>query len=257
VTGTYQMGSLLDGTLKKFANAKDAPRIGRIKLGTESNGGFKNIAISNCVFEGCHGLALETVDGALLEDVAITNLTMRDIVTAPIFLRLGARMRGPANVPVGQLRRILISNIVASNVNPQQCSILSGVPDHALEDIKISDVFIQHQGGGTKEQAALHPPEGENQYPEPNMFGVTPAQGFYLRHVKNIDMSHIEIASLAPDARPGFALEDVQVADFLRVKTQNEPGVPTFSLRNVDSFNCALSRGVADTTLAHVLDKTI
>jgi polygalacturonase len=247
----------LDGTLKKFANAKDAPRIGRIKLGTESNGGFKNIAISNCVFEACHGLALETVDGALLEDVAITNITMRDIVTAPIFLRLGARMRGPANVPVGQLRRILISNIVASNVNSQQCSILSGIPDHALEDIKISDVFIQHQGGGTKEQAALHPPEGENQYPEPNMFGVTSAQGFYLRHVKNIDMSHIEIASLAPDARPGFVLEDVQVADFLRVKAQKEPGVPTFSLHNVKDFSCALSRGVPDSTLAHVLDKTI
>ena len=42
---------------------------GRIKLGTESNGGFSNISISNCVFEGCQGLALETVDGALLEDI--------------------------------------------------------------------------------------------------------------------------------------------------------------------------------------------
>ena len=124
VTGTYEMGSLLDGTLKKFPAGTNVPRIGRIKLGTESNGGFKNIAISNCVFEGCHGLALETVDGALLEDIAITNITMRDIVTAPIFLRLGARMRGPANVPIGKLRRVLISNIVASNVDPKQCSIL-------------------------------------------------------------------------------------------------------------------------------------
>ncbi len=257
VTGTYQMGSLLDGTLKKFPGAKDAPRIGRIKLGTESNGGFKNIAISNCVFEGCHGLALETVDGALLEDIAITNITMRDIATAPIFLRLGARMRGPANVPVGQLRRVLISNIVASNVNPQQCSIMSGIPDHAIEDIKISDVFIQHQGGGTREQAALHPPEKENQYPEPNMFGVTPAQGFYLRHVKNLDMSHIEITSIAPDARPGFVLDDVKGADFLRVKMQREASVPTFALHDVQDFNCALSRGVPETTLAQATDKKI
>jgi hypothetical protein len=134
---------------------------------------------------------------------------------------------------------------------------LSGVPDHSIEDIKISDVYIQHQGGGTKEQAALQPPEGENQYPEPNMFGVTPAQGFYLRHVKNVDMSHIEIASMAPDARPGFVLDDVETADFLRVKTQREAGTPTFSLRNVKDFNCSLSRGVSDTTLEHVLDKTI
>jgi polygalacturonase len=69
---------------------------GRIKCGTESNGGFINIAISNCVFEGCQGLALETVDGALLEDITVTNITMRDIISCPIFLRLGARLRGPS-----------------------------------------------------------------------------------------------------------------------------------------------------------------
>ncbi len=81
------------------------------------------------------------------------------------------------------------------------------------------------------------------------MFGVTPAQGFYLRHVKNIDMSHIEITSIAPDARPGFVLDDVQGAEFLRVKMEKEAGVPTFSLRDVQDFNCALSRGVPDTTV--------
>ncbi|MHB1745241.1 MAG: rhamnogalacturonidase, partial [Acidobacteriaceae bacterium] len=203
------------------------------------------------------GLALETVDGALLEDIAITNITMRDLVSAPIFLRLGARMRGPANVPIGQMRRVLISNIVASSVDPQLCSILSGIPGHAIEDVKISDVFIQHRGGGTREQAALRPPEMENGYPEPNMFGVTPAQGFYLRHVENIDMSHIEIASLAPDARPGFVLDNVKDADFLRIKVQRAEGIPLFSLKDVENFTCSLSRGVPDTTLAQVTEKTL
>jgi polygalacturonase len=257
VTGTYQLGSLLDGTFKKFPAGSKAPRIGRIKLGTESNGGFKNIAISNCIFEGCHGLALETVDGALLEDIAITNITMRDIVTAPIFLRLGARMRGPKGAAIGQLRRVLINNIVASNVDPQQCSILSGIPGHAIQDIQISDIFIQHQGCGTRQQAELRPPEVDNQYPEPNMFGVTPAQGFYLRHVKNIDMSHVEIASLQPDQRPDFMLDDVMDADFLRIKTQREQGVPVFSLHNVENFSSNLCRGIPDSTLEHVADKTL
>ena len=67
---------------------------GRIKFGTESNGGFKNITISNCVFESCRGFALETVDGAHFEDITVTGVTMRN-VTAPFFLRLGARLRGP------------------------------------------------------------------------------------------------------------------------------------------------------------------
>src|SRR5205085_101055 len=126
----YDIGSLLDATYKKNvteAPDKDGPT-GRIKLGTESNGGFKNITISNIVFDHCRGLALETVDGGLLEDVSVTNITMRDVMNSPIFLRLGRRMRGPANTPVGQLRRVNISNIVAYNVDPRYASIIAGFP---------------------------------------------------------------------------------------------------------------------------------
>jgi polygalacturonase len=78
VSGCWQLGTLLDGTYKRQQTGG-----GRIKCGTESNGGFINIAISNCVFEGTQGLALETVDGALLEDITVSNITMRDITSAP------------------------------------------------------------------------------------------------------------------------------------------------------------------------------
>lgn len=61
-------------------------RTGRIKCGTESNGGFRNIAIANCIFESCRGLALETVDGGVMEDIMVVGITMRDIRNAPIFL---------------------------------------------------------------------------------------------------------------------------------------------------------------------------
>ena len=109
----YDIGSLLDGTYKK--NVKEAPDrdgpTGRIKLGTESNGGFKNITISNIVFDHCRGLALETVDGGLLVDVTITNITMRDVKNAPIFLRLGSRLRAPKGAVPGELRTINISNV--------------------------------------------------------------------------------------------------------------------------------------------------
>ena len=82
----YDEGTLLDGTYKRSHNPEYGYHpTGRIKFGTESNGGFKNITVSNCVFDYCKGLALETVDGGLLEDVAIANITMRDIVNDPIF----------------------------------------------------------------------------------------------------------------------------------------------------------------------------
>ena len=84
---------------------------GGIKFGTESNGGFKNITIANCIFDRSRGLALETVDGGLIEDIIISNITMRDVTTALIFLRLGSRMRGPKDTPIGAIRRVTISNI--------------------------------------------------------------------------------------------------------------------------------------------------
>ena len=120
VSGCYQLGTLLDGTFRKFTpemlKAQRVAQNGRIKCGTESNGGFKNITISNCVFEGCQGLALESEDGALCEDIAISNITMRDNVDGPLFFRLGARLRGPKAVTqVGTMRRIVIDGIVSYN----------------------------------------------------------------------------------------------------------------------------------------------
>ncbi|HKN61215.1 MAG TPA: hypothetical protein VJW93_08565, partial [Candidatus Acidoferrales bacterium] len=247
----------IDGTWKRFDPGFKVPRTGRIKFGTESNGGFKNIAISNCVFEACGGLALETVDGALLEDIAITNITMREITNAPIFLRLGSRMRGPKDTPVGQLRRISISNIVCSNSASRFGSIISGIPDHPIEDVRLSNIYIQHRGGGTQADAGIAVAEKENAYPEPDMFGAMPAHGFYIRHVRGLEMSHIEIEPMAPDARPAFALDNVQSADLLRIRARQPAGVPTFALKSVDDFNLYLSRPLPDMHLDRVEEKTL
>ena len=77
VSGSFEEGTLLDATFKLFPASSDVDRNGRIKMGTESNGGFKNITITNCVFDGCFGLALLSVDGSQIEDVSISNITMR------------------------------------------------------------------------------------------------------------------------------------------------------------------------------------
>lgn len=257
VSGDFQMGALLDASFKHFEPGFRVPRTGRIKFGTESNGGFKNITISNCVFDTCQGIALESVDGALLEDVTISNISMRDITSAPIFLRLGSRMRGPAGVPVGQLRRVILSNIVCSNSASRLGSILSGIPGHEIEDVKIHDIYIQHRGGGTKEDAAIEPPEKENGYPEPGMFGTMPAHGFYARHLKGLEMSNIEIEALQPDARPAFVLNDVQDADFVGIHVPRWPAAPVFSLNNVDGFDLHRCNVAEDVRLNRVERKKL
>ena len=240
----WEMGSMLDGTFKQN---RGGPGTGRIKFGTESNGGFKNITISNCVFTYCRGLALETVDGALLEDVTITNITMRDIGNAPIFMRLGSRMRAPDDAKVGALRRIVISNVVAWNVGGSLSSIISGIPGHDIEDVLIKDIRFYYKGGGTAEQAASQPAEKENTYPEPGMFAPTPAYGFFIRHVKNIQLENVQVSALQPDARPAFDLHDVKGASFFRVSAQKSTGAATFHLRDVFDFSTQFCPGIPDT----------
>ena len=255
----YDIGSMLDATYKR--NVREAPDhdgpTGRLKFGTESNGGFKNIAISNVVFDHCRGLALETVDGGLLEDVTISNITMRDVVNSPIFLRLGSRLRGPKGASVGALRRVNISDVVVYNADPRYASIIGGIPGHDIEDVKLSNVRIYYQGGGTKEQAALQPPERETNYPEPSMFGEIPAYGFFIRHAKNIALSNVEVSYLQEDQRPPFVLNNVQGADFVNVKAQHFPGVPVFTLQNVVDFSAHQCPGVPDTRLAHAEQKKL
>ena len=255
VTGGYEEGTLLDASYKRIGSDK-APRNGRIKFGTESNGGFRNITVTNCVLEDCRGIALETVDGGLLEDVAISNITMRDITDVPFFLRLGSRMRGPEGVPVGQLRRVLISNVVVSNADSRQAAIISGIPDHFIEDIKCDNIYFQHRGGGTKETALISPPEIEHEYPDPNRFGPMPAHGFFIRHVKGVDMRDIEIKPLRDDLRPAFVLDDVDGADFTHVKLPLTAD-KSFVLRNVRSFNLVQSRPIPDTYLDNASQKTL
>ena len=258
VSGDYEEGTLLDGTFRRFdpkrklASYEDVWRTGRIKFGTESNGGFTNITITNCVFDGCHGLALESVDGAILENVTISNLTMRDIYDSPIFIRLGARMRGPASAPLGSIRRVLISNVVCSNVTSPICSIISGIPGQVIEDLRLSNIVIEHQGGGTREQASIRVPEKEKEYPDPDMFGPMPAQGFFLRHVRGIEMDRISIIAQKPDQRPAFVLEDVKSAEFVRVQTPASSAAPIFLLSGVGRFRLRDSPPVADVTLGDV-----
>ena len=251
----YDVGTLLDGTYKReyrAANGTFSPT-GRIKFGTESNGGFKNVTINNCVFDYSRGLALEAVDGALLEDVTISNITMRDISNSPIFLRLGSRLRGPQQTTkVGALRRVIISNVVVHNADPKYASIISGVPGFLIEDVRLSNIRIYAQGGGTKEQAALDPPEREAMYPEPTMFGELPAYGFFIRHVKGLQMRDVEMSYLKSDMRPPIWLNDVSGISFINLRTQRETDVPAFILKDVSNFSLIQSWPLPDQRLERV-----
>ncbi|MEV0405563.1 glycoside hydrolase family 28 protein [Actinoallomurus sp. NPDC050550] len=248
----FDLGTLYDGTYKrgKFG------RTGRIKCGTEANGGFKNIAISNVVFDNCRGLALETVDGGHLEDITVSNITMRD-VQMPFFLRLGSRMRGPSDLQIGTLRRVSISNVTVTGADPRYPSTIAGIPGHPIEDVRISDVRHLMVGGLTPGDAVQNPPELENAYPEPSMFGTLPAFGFFIRHADQVSIENVDVGYQQQDTRPAVVLRDVKRADFHHDKIDKAPDTPTFVLDSVDDFTVTTSRPVADVRLDHVDHKEL
>ena len=225
----YVEGTMLDGT-RDASNTNKSPMhikgfepVGGIKFGTEASGGFKNITVANCTFEHCRGLALEEVDGGNLEDVSVSNLAMRDVSDAAIFIRLGNRARGPNNPPVGFLRRVNIDNVVASGINPRCGVIISGLPGHPIEDITLSNIRLLCRGGGTKADATNQPAELEKGYPEAITFGVLPAYGLYLRHVDGVSLRGVNIRCTTNDLRPAFVLDDVTNADLVDIKPSWSP----------------------------------
>jgi polygalacturonase len=241
----FEEGTLYDGTRSRAIRHRGGP-IGRIKLGTEASGGFRNIAISNCVFEFCRGLALEQVDGAGMEDVVVSNLVMRDVMNAPIFVRLGARLRAPGALAPGTARRIAISNVVAHNVAPDHGIFIAGLPGSPVTDVRLAGIQLHSRGGGTAADAARIVPELPRDYPEPNLFGVLPAWGVYIRHAARIQLRDVTLLALNADARPAIELDDVATADVagLRLPGRN---ADDWVVKNVTGLRVRDSDGQADT----------
>ncbi len=206
----YDLGTMLDGTRRTTQQiAPDRDRVtGRIKLGTESNGGYRRILIEDCSFTHCRGLALETVDGGVMEDVIVRRITMRDVTTAPLFLRIGDRRRGPAGTGVGAIRRVALSEIDATGIDHRFAATIAGLPGHPIEDVTLSRIRLSYRGGGSAGDAARRPEELAGAYPEPSMFGVLPAWGLWVRHARGLTIDRLDLVTTAPDARPPFVIED-------------------------------------------------
>ncbi|ESQ81381.1 glycoside hydrolase family 28 protein [Asticcacaulis sp. YBE204] len=204
----YDLGTLLDGTFGRTQErSPDQDRVtGRIKIGTESNGGFTRIRVRDCRFERSRGLALEMVDGGWIEDVLCENLILTEITTAPIFLRVGARLRGPEGTVVGGIRNVTIRNVTATDILPDYCALIMGLPDSPIEDVTLENISLTYRGGKTVADVAPFIDDLPTAYPEPSMFGITPARGLWARHVKGLKLDNIQVVSSPSDDRPETVL---------------------------------------------------
>lgn len=199
-----------------------------IKLGTETNGGFRNINISGIVVKpsydqkekffgqwiGSSAISLEIVDGGVLENVNVSDITIEG-TESPIFVRLGNRARGyKEGVPVtevGKINGIHLNNIQIRNAGSMGCSI-TGIPGHEVENIWLGNITIHHKGGVTAaDMAKINESikdEKEKEYPESTMWGNLPAKGFFVRHARNIKFNNIEVITEQPDVREVIVIRE-------------------------------------------------
>ena len=214
----YDPGTVYYGTYGETITAapdRDGPT-GRIKFGTESNGGFKNVTIRNCEFKRCRGLALETVDGAPLENIRVSGLKMDDIWNSPIYIRIGDRMRGPKDLPASYARDIKISDVTVTNCDSRYALLIVGLPGNPVEDVTLENIHIQYKGGLTlddvREQRGSNPFFfGRNSgYPEPSAHGIQPAWGLSMQHARNITFKNVTMELMQPDEREKTFTEDVE-----------------------------------------------
>lgn len=215
VTG-YKLGTFLDGT---YVPEKVNWVCGRIKLGTESNGGYRDITISNCTCMYSSGLAFEEVDQGLMDNIVVTNVALKHVHHYPIYITTGCRNRGPKEVTEpSRGQNIMISNVQALDCDSLAGIIITGMENAPLKNISLSNIFVEYRGGGTADMAQKKYREQGTNYPEPRWAGPTPSYGLFARHIDGLKLRDITFALKKDDGRPAVMLENVKNLDMKDVK---------------------------------------
>lgn len=204
-----------------------------IKMGTAGIGGFEDITIANCALSNTRlsGIAIEMVDGGTINRVAVSNITMHN-VNGSIFIKLGKRKGDKPGI----LKNVVITGIVADGIgewrpdttasyfkrhhDPRIGMSIVGQPGYAVENIILSNIYLQFSGGGTAADAKRPMNTRPEAYPEYNNFGVTPAYGMNLKHVRNIQANNIRLDYIKDDLRPAIFMEDVEGIDTTSIKAK-------------------------------------
>ncbi len=229
------------------ANCVIAANCNAMKWGSETNGGFRNFTITNCVFRRADeptiydrphrtlgGFAIESVDGAIVENFNINNISMYRVMT-PLFIRLANRGRnyydGGPSQPVGTIRNIHIDNITA-HMHGLVTSSITGLDEYPVENVSLSNIHLICDGGGDATYALnRNLPSREKEYPETLIFIDAPASGLYVDNVNGLYMQNVMLQCTSSDPRALLFMEHVQEATLRDITLDNEVDAPQLILR--------------------------
>ena len=199
VTGTYELGSVIAGTWKKFADDAQVPRQRPHQVRHRIE---RRLPQHHHHRQRHRRLARASRSKPPTAPTSKTSPSPATRCATPSTRRSSCASTAATAVPrrrmrPGTLRRIVISNLVSYNSAASTASILSGIPENLIEDVKLSNCFFGHEGlpKTMRTHWARAPgnrcPTGtrfrfrRSKTPTPSCcsFGPTPTHGFFVRHL--------------------------------------------------------------------------
>ena len=203
-----------------------------IKFGTESNSAYINTTVTGCtVYDtGMEGIFIMTADGARVEGLSISNVTMKN-VAQPILIMVGDRARGPKGTRIGEIKNVSLSDIIVTGPYEDTVKetmaqnsddyykndlikpfiplpfIISGQTDSVIKNVSLSNIIFNAPGGGTREDREITLQNVREEYPMAMAFGKkAPVYGMYAKCVDRLRLYNVDFSTVKADARDAIAL---------------------------------------------------
>jgi hypothetical protein len=116
----------------------------------------------------------------------------------------------------------------------------------AKQPADLVNTFFFRATGGVPPREPYDTPEREKEYPEPSMFGIIPAYGFFIRHAKGIELKDIDISNIKEDRRPAFVLDSVENVELQNCKAAKAGRLPMLVMMKATNISVNHCVGLAD-----------
>ncbi len=203
-----------------------------IRIGCESFGATRRLAMRDCTFTTCQGgIKIESSGGQTHEDLSFSNIQMKQ-VCQPIMVLASrfafSKHHLTCRPPGGVIKNIRFEHIKAiagfggdvgfskaEDPFSRLCSAVVSAPGGSIEDVSFLDIDLTFPGGGTAEQASrldvgeLLEAFDYVKWAVP-FDGELPASALYLRRVKGVRLENVRFAVEKPDARAFIAGDHIE-----------------------------------------------
>jgi polygalacturonase len=201
---------------------------GGVVMGSEMSGGVRNIAISNCVFQGTdRGIRLKSRRGRgnSIEDLRVDNIVMDDVLcpmSMNLFYECGAE--GSSRVTdqsahavddgTPRFRRLRFSNILARRVKYAAGYVL-GLPEMFVEDVAFDNISVYLDPDSTKGGAPVMAPN------IPDMCRA----GIIVRNARNVKLRRVDVLHQLGPAVSITNSQEIAIGELYAKRDGNRPVV--------------------------------